>query len=275
MSEVLLRTLERGVLTLTMNRPDRLNALTWELMWRLLEAVREAAIDPGVRVVVLRGAGRGFCSGGDIGSEAVFAPEDRIAAQWSSDPSWKSLEQRVSQIEYYGETALLLHTMAKPTIAAVRGPAAGAGVSLAAACDMRIASETAVFTTAFVAAARSGDYGGSYTLTKLLGTAKARELYLLGDKVDAAEALRLGLVNRVVGDDALEAETEALAKRFAEGPAAAYRYIKRNLNAAEAESFANVLALEAVGMARCSQSEDAREVFLARREKRAPIFKGY
>jgi 2-(1,2-epoxy-1,2-dihydrophenyl)acetyl-CoA isomerase len=272
---MLLRTLEEGVLTLTLNRPDRLNALTWELMRRLLDALNEAAIDPGVRVVVLGGAGRGFCAGGDIRSREQLDPADPVSEQWAGTPAWRSQEVRASQVLKLSASTKLLHTMPKPTIAMVRGPAAGAGLCLAAACDMRIASETARFTTAFASVARSGDFGGSYLLTHLVGAAKARELYFFADKIEANDALRIGLVNRVVADAELEVQTMALARRLAEGPAAAYRYIKRNLNAAETMTFDQVVEMETYNMMRCSQTEDARELLNAAKEGRTPKYQGF
>jgi 2-(1,2-epoxy-1,2-dihydrophenyl)acetyl-CoA isomerase len=275
MDEVLLQKLADGVLTLTLNRPAQRNALTWDLMHRLVEALRDAAVNPGVRVVVLTGAATSFCSGGDLRSGEEYAPDDAIAAQWRNEPIWRSLEQRSAIVQRYTMAAVLLHTMPKPTLAMVRGAAAGAGLCLAAACDLRVASDTAFFTTVFGAAARSGDYGGSYFLTHLLGSAKARELYLLGGKVDAQEALRLGLVTRVVADADLETEAHALASRLAHGPTVAYGYMKKNINAAETSSLQEVIELEILHMLRCSQSEDGKEAGRAFREQRDPVYRGY
>lgn len=275
MTQLLIKQQDDGVLTLTLNRPEQLNALTWELMRLLNEALEEASVDPGVRVVVLTGAGRGFCSGGDIRSREQLDANDPVSAKWSEDPVWKSLEMRASHVKRLSKSPILLHNMPKPTIAMLRGPVAGAGLCLAAACDFRIASETASFSTVFVKAARSGDYGGSYLLPRLIGDARAREMYLLGDKVKADEALRIGLVNRVVADAELEVETSALANRLANGPAAAYRYIKRNLNSAETMTLEQVMDLEIYNMMQCSQTEDAKEVFRAARDNREPHYRGY
>jgi 2-(1,2-epoxy-1,2-dihydrophenyl)acetyl-CoA isomerase len=273
--EVLLKRLDEGVLTLTMNRPDRLNALTWRLMRMLREEIELAAADPAVRVVILTGAGKGFCPGGDIYGGGDLDADDPISKQHAGTPVWKAYETRVSHVQRFAGASVLLHTMPKPTIAMVRGAAAGAGVSLAAACDLRVVSDNAFFTTAFVKAARSGDYGGSYLLPRLVGPAKARELYLLGERVDAAEALRIGLVNKVVADVSLEEETMKLARKLADGPPAAYRYIKRNLAAAETQTLEQVIELEIYNMQRCSATEDAKEMFLAAKEKRKPVYKGY
>jgi 2-(1,2-epoxy-1,2-dihydrophenyl)acetyl-CoA isomerase len=275
MNQPVTSKLDDAVLTITLNRPDQLNALTWEMMRLLRDTLEEASVDPGVRVVVLGGAGRGFCSGGDIRNREQLDAADPISTKWSHEPVWKSLEMRTSQVLRLSTSPVLLHTMPKPTIAMLRGPAAGAGLCLAAACDFRIASETAVFTTAFVKAARSGDFGGSYLLQRLVGPAKARELYLLSEKTNAEEALRIGLVTRVVPDDALESETLQLAHRLSRGPAAAYRYIKRNLDASSTLSLAQVIELETQNMLLCGQTEDAKELAKAAREGRDPVFRGY
>jgi 2-(1,2-epoxy-1,2-dihydrophenyl)acetyl-CoA isomerase len=275
MNTPLFSKLEDSVLTITLNRPDQLNALTWEMMRLLRDALEEASVDPGVRVVVLTGAGRGFCSGGDIRGREQLDAADPISEKWSEHPVWKSLEMRTSQVLRMSASPVLLHTMPKPTIAMVRGPAAGAGLCLAAACDFRLAGESAIFTTAFVKAARSGDFGGSYLLQQLVGPAKARELYLLGDKISADEALRIGLVTRVVPDEDLEAETRQFAQRLSQGPTAAYRYIKRNLHAAATMSLPEVIELETQNMLQCSQTDDARELVKAAREGRSPVFRGY
>jgi 2-(1,2-epoxy-1,2-dihydrophenyl)acetyl-CoA isomerase len=270
----LLKMLQGGVLTLTLNRPDSLNSLTWELMRLLNEALEEAAVDPEVRVVVLTGAGRGFCAGGNIRGKEQLDPLDPVSNR-IGQAAWRSLEVRASQVLKLSVSPKLLHAMPKPTIAMVRGAAAGAGLCLAAACDLRIVSDNAVFTTAFAAAARSGDFGGSYLISRLVGSAKARELYLFADKIDAAQAERIGLVSRVVPDDALETETMACARRLAAGPATAYRYIKRNLNAAETMSLEQVIEIETYNMLRCASSDDAKELAAAAKENRPPVYKGY
>ena len=162
----------------------------------------------------------------------------------------------------------------KPIIAAINGPVAGAGLGLALAADLRIAGKSARFGTAFVRIGYSGDYGGTWSLTRLVGTAKARELYLLGDVIDADEAFRLGIVNRLVDDAVLRDEAMALARRLADGPRVALGYIKKNLFAAETEPFQTVLDLEAEHQARCAFTEDHKEAVAAFNEKRRPVFKG-
>jgi len=253
---------EGRVRVLTMNRPNRLNALTAELHERLLEAVRQAAEDRDVGAVVLTGAGRAFCSGGDMG-------EGRPAG--SARPT---VEERADDLLGHGETARLLHGMPKPTLAMLNGVAAGAGLALALACDLRIAARDAILTTAYVKVALSGDLGSSYFLTRLVGPARARELLFLGEKIGAEEALRLGLVNRVEDPEALRDATMRIARQLAEGPSVALRYMKQNLLCAELRTLEEVLQQEAFGMARCGRTQDAKEAALAFREKRAPIFKG-
>lgn len=258
----LLETVEDGVAVLTMNRPDRLNALSRTMLDAMLEALARLAEDASVGVVVLTGAGRGFCAGGDVKAMAEGAEAMGV-----------TLEERAQALRSRMETSRWLHEMPKPTIAMVRGAAAGAGLSLAMACDMRIASDTARFGTAFARVGYSGDFGGSYFLTQLVGTAKARELYYTAELVDAHEAHRIGLVNRVVPDARLEEETMALASRLARGPRIAYRYMKRNMNAAESGTLKDLLDLEAWHHSRSGMTEDHREAARAFVEKREPVFK--
>jgi 2-(1,2-epoxy-1,2-dihydrophenyl)acetyl-CoA isomerase len=262
----LLERIEDGVATLTMNRPESLNALSQSMMAGLREAVPRLMHDPAVRVIVLTGAGRGFCAGGDVKG---------MAARADATGPPPSLEERAHGLREGMEVSRWLHEMPKPTIAMIRGAAAGAGLSLALACDLRIASDNARFTTAFAKVGFSGDYGGSYFLPKLVGAAKARELYFTADVLSAEDAAKLGIVNRVVPDAQLEAETLALARRLAHGPAVAYGYMKRNLNATEAgASLDEVFDLEAWNMTRTGQTEDHKEAARAFVEKRQPTFQG-
>lgn len=263
MTDHLQERIEDGVAVLTMNRPDSLNAMSDEMMEAMLESLTRLSQDDEIGCVVLTGAGRGFCAGGDV--KAMAAGEELAAA---------SLESKVRKLRRAMESSRLLHEMPKPTIAMVRGPAAGAGLSLALACDMRIASETLKMTTAFVNVAYSGDFGGSWYLTQMVGTAKARELYYTADIVLAEEALRMGLVNQVHGDDELEEKTMALAKKLAAGPRITLGYIKRNMNAAETGTYHDQLDLEALHHSRCGMTEDHKEATTAFVEKRAAIFKG-
>lgn len=259
----LLEAVKDGVATLTLNRPDRLNAMSPAMLDAMLAALPRLAEDTAVGVVVLTGAGRGFCAGGDVKAMA----EGR---EFGGD----TLEEKASALRSRMEVSRWLHEMPKPTIAMVRGAAAGAGLSLALACDMRVAADSARFATAFARVGYSGDFGGSYYLTRLVGTAKARELYFTADILGAEEALRLGLVNRVVPDARLEEETMALAARIARGPRIALRYMKRNMNAAESGTLKDLLDLEAWHHTRCGLTEDHREAAKAFVEKREPVFRG-
>ncbi|REK11830.1 MAG: enoyl-CoA hydratase [Acidobacteria bacterium] len=254
-----------GVVTLTMNRPESLNALSGEMMEGLREAVSRLSHDPAVRVVVLTGAGNAFCAGGDV----------KGMAQGSMSSADTSLEERAAGLRRGMEVSKQIHQMPKPVIAKMRGAAAGAGLSLALACDLRLVSENAVFTTAFARVGFSGDYGGSYFLPQLVGQTRARELYLTARKFDAKEALAIGMVNQVLPDDQLDAATEQLAGELASGPAVAYRYMKRNLNATAAGAdIDTVFDLEAWNMTRTGMTEDHREAARAFVEKRRPVFKG-
>jgi 2-(1,2-epoxy-1,2-dihydrophenyl)acetyl-CoA isomerase len=257
----LLRELDGRVLVLTLNRPQRLNALTPELHAQLREAVEHAAHDPEVGALVLTGSGSAFCSGGDLGSRSQ--PQVPL-----------TLEQKADELRHHGETARLLHEMPKPTVAMLNGVAAGAGLALALACDLRIASHAAVLTTAYAKVALSGDLGVSYFLTHLVGTAKAAELLFLSAKLDATEAHRIGLVNRVLEATTLRDSTLELARQLAQGPAVAFRYMKRNLGCAQTGSLQAVLESEAYGMARCGRTQDVKEAAAAFKGKRAAVFKG-
>ncbi len=263
MSEELKVRIEGGVAVLTMNRPERLNALTRAMLSGLREHLAALAENPDIGCVVLTGAGRAFCSGGDVRVQAAAAGKSK-----------DSPEHRTDQLRASMEASRLLHDMPKPTIAMLNGVAAGAGMSLALACDLRIAAESARMTTAFAKVGLSGDYGGTYFLTQLVGPSKARELYLTAEMLESPRLLALGLVTRVVPDGDLTAETMALAAKFASGPRTAFRYIKRNLNVAEEGSLSKSLDSEAYGMLRCRETADHAEAANAFVEKRPPVFTG-
>jgi len=269
MADHLLTELKDRVLYLTMNRPDKLNAMSDEMMGGLVDNLRRAATNPEIGAVVVTGAGRGFCSGGDIGGM-----RERNQGAGASAGAAQTIEDRVAQLRRGEEASLLLHEMAKVTIAAVNGPAAGAGLSVAMACDIRIASDAARFGTAFARVGFSGDYGGTWSLTRLVGSAKARELYFLGDVIGADEAIRIGLVNRVVPAASFRDEVHAIASRVANGPMIAYGYMKENLNAAITHEFKELLDREAWGQIMTGRTEDHREAVKAFLEKRPPTFKG-
>lgn len=265
-SEDLLARVENGVAYLIMNRPERRNALSGAMLKGIDIALADAERSPDVGCVVLTGAGEAFCSGGDVkgmaernaGRGPQLSLDERIHAQ------------RLSQRKSAGR----LYEMPKPTIAAIPGGAAGAGLSLAMACDFRIASEAAIFTTAFARVGFSGDYGGTFFMTRLIGSAKARELYFLSEKIDAKHAERIGLVNRVVAAAALEDETADLATRLADGPRVAFRYMKENLNRAVAGDMQECLDLEATHHVHTSLTEDHRNAVKAFVDKREPTFRG-
>lgn len=275
-NDELLTAFDDGVLTLTLNRPAALNALTWPMLRQLPNVLREAARDLAVRVVVLRGAGRAFCAGGDLkGFVGGIDEGDPVAVRHRDNPDWHGLmEARLDRQLQMIDGPKLLHTMGKPTIAMVRGPVAGAGMSYAMACDFRVASDTTLLTSAFAKVGTSGDLGGSYFVTKLVGPSQARQLYFFSDKLDAEACLAKGLVDQVVPDADLEHATMALARRLAEGPPLAYRNIKENINAAEWMGMHETLAIEARNMVRTSLSDDSQEGRLAFQERRAPRFVG-
>ncbi len=263
----LLAALDGGVLTLTMNRPEARNAMSGEMNAALGVALARAELDPEVRCIVLTGAGKGFCAGGDVkGMNARNTGEGR---QTTIDEAIHT--QRVNQ----RATAGKLYTMPKPTLAALPGAAAGAGLALALACDMRIMSRSAIMTTAFARVGFSGDYGGTFFLSQLVGQAKARQLYFLSERVSADEALTLGLTNWVCDPEDLMAQTMEIARRLASGPSVAYRYMKENLNRAMSSGDVfDCMDLEATHHVHCGQTEDHRNATKAFVEKREPVFQG-
>jgi 2-(1,2-epoxy-1,2-dihydrophenyl)acetyl-CoA isomerase len=267
-TQELLETIEGGVATLTMNRPEARNALTREMMQALAEALPRLASDPAVRAVVLTGAGKAFCSGGDVKGFAKRAAGNAGAA------SEMSFDQKVTDLRMRMETSRWLHEMPKPTLAVLPGAAAGAGLSLALACDMRIAADDAKFTTAFSKIGLSGDFGGSYFLNHLVGAARARELYFSGRVVLADEALQMGMVNRVVPASQLATAAQSWAAELAALPTVAVGYMKRNLNVGLRASLSDVLDSEAIHMIRTFETEDHKGAAVAFVEKRAPQFKG-
>ncbi len=261
----LIAYVENGVGVAIMNRPERRNALSQEMLNAMAAAFAAFETDPEVGCVVLTGAGGAFCAGGD-----VKGMNDTNAAGQALDIDSRIHLQRLSQRATSGR----LHKMPKPTIAAIGGAAAGAGLALALACDLRIAAEGAVMTTAFARVGFSGDYGGTYFLSQLVGTAKARELYYLSERLDMAEAKALGLVNWVVPGDALKAKTFEIAERLAKGPKVAYRYMKENLNRAANGAWDDCMDLEATHHVHCAATEDHKEAAKAFVEKREPVFQG-
>lgn len=248
------------VATVTMNRPDRLNTMTDAFLEDVLEAVERAA-DESVRAVVFTGEGRAFCAGGDL-REGIGGGVGGAG----------SIVEASGRLRRYMRIAQLLHDMPKPTIAAVRGACAGAGFSLACAADFRIAGNSAVFATAFLGVGLSGDFGGTWLMTKLIGSAKAREAYLLGGRLSAEQALGLGLVTEVVADDDVAGRAHEIAARLAAGPDVAIRLIKANLNDAEHVGFSEALEREALRHITASRDPQAAEATQAFLDKCTPVF---
>jgi 2-(1,2-epoxy-1,2-dihydrophenyl)acetyl-CoA isomerase len=253
--------IEDRLATVTLNRPEKLNALNQELLDALPGALQRLAEDDEVRCVVLTGAGRGFCAGGDVSAMA-------------SGEAVSDMTDPVKRLRGQEEASRLLHEMQKPTIAMINGAVAGAGLSLALACDIRYAAESARCGSAFARVGFSGDFGGTWHLQRLIGPAKARELYFTGDLIDAKEAERLGIFNRVFPDDRLREETMALARKITNGPPIALRRMKENMNLALVSDFPRLLDAEAEGMIMTGMTKDHMEAARAFVEKRAPVFEG-
>jgi len=270
MAAHLIESREGAVVTLTMNRPEARNAMSGEMMAGFNEALPRLAADQSVRCVVLTGAGGAFCSGGDVKG---FAQNAATTAAPGSSTEF-NLEARVQGLRSGMEIVRWLAEMPKPTLAVIPGPAAGAGLSLALACDLRIAADTAKLTTAFAKVGLAGDYGGSFFLTQLVGAAKARELYFTADVISGTEAHALGIVNKVAPLAALESAARDYAAQLAGLPTVALGYMKKNLNAALTGDLHAVLDLEAMHMIRTFMTDDHKGAAKAFVEKRAPQFKG-
>jgi len=266
MGELALYDVEGPVATLTLNRPDAMNTLNEQLLGEVLAALETAASDDDIRVVILTGAGRAFCAGGDLTS---FAAGTGRATRGTS-----SLQARVDELRQAMRTSQLLHEMPKVTIAAINGACAGAGLAWACATDIRLAAASAKFNTAFMTAGLSGDFGGTWTMPRIIGWARTRELYLTAEKFTAAEAERIGLISRSIPDAELMPEVRRLAARVAGFAPLAARAIKANLNDSERLSLPEMLDREADRQIRCGTTEDAREAAAAFLEKRVPDFKG-
>lgn len=258
MSGELLLGREGAVAIVTLNRPERMNAVYHGLMLELAAMLEALETDASVGAIVLTGAGKAFCAGGDT----------QVMAQFGQMP----FETRVAMLTQMTRVPALIRSMPKIVIAAVNGAAVGAGLTLAAACDMRVAAAEARFATGFGKVGLSGDMGGSHTLPRLIGPMLARDLYLGGRMVDAEEALRIGLVNEVA-EDCLATAVRRAAE-IASGPRIAFGYMKRNLLAAETEPFERLLEIEVLHQQRCAETEDHAEAKRARAEKREPLFKG-
>ncbi len=258
---VILEAKQDGIATLVMNRPNRLNALNNELAMAINDALGRIAEDQSVGVVVITGAGRAFCAGGDL---AAIGKGRRSRETQELEPVLRAGMQMV----------LKMRTMPQPVIAAVNGAAAGAGMNIALATDIRIAAEEATFGQNFAKVGLYPDYGGTYFLPQLVGPAKAAELFYTGDMIDAKTALALGLVNQVVPGAQLEAEVKTLAQKIAHGPLLAIRAVKKALFASEEKELAQALENEVREQIRCFMSEDCSEGIRAFFDKRPPKFQG-
>ena len=259
-TEQILCRVEERVAHVTLNRPDARNALTMEMKQALHRLVPALGDDPAVGCLLLSGAGGAFCAGGDTKVMADGPPTDR--------------EARVRQLKWEHQIPAAIHRLAKPVIAALPGPAAGAGFALALSADLRVFAADTFVTTAYARVGLSGDYGASWFLTRLVGTAKARELLFTAARVTSEQALALGIANRVVPQDALEREAAALAREIAAGPPIALRYMKENLNRALESSLEACLDTEAERMVAGAFTEDYVEAMQAYTEKRKPEYRG-
>jgi 2-(1,2-epoxy-1,2-dihydrophenyl)acetyl-CoA isomerase len=260
--EHLIVTEDAGIVTITLNRPEKLNAFVGHMRRDLAEALEQAGSDRAVRVVIITGAGRAFSAGGDVAAMAELMERD-------------DAEEFARLLGAARRVVTAIRDMTKPVIAAVNGPASGAGCNLALACDLRLAAASATFTQSFVKVGLHPDWGGTYFLSRLVSPNKACELFFLGDSIDAAEALHLGLVNRVVPDEELEAETRKLAERLRDSPPDPIALTKQAVYLAQSEGLERMLQFEMEAQARCFESQDAKEGVRAFLEKRPPKFTGY
>ena len=263
-TDQLLCKVQERIALITLNRPEMRNALGDTITPALRRQIKERANDPDVGVLLITGAGTAFCAGGDVKG----MKNSRPATKLTHDQKVARLKERQRSL-----TGALV-AVRKPTVAALPGPAAGAGLAIALACDIRIAAKSAFVSTGYAQVGLSGDYGITWLLTRLVGTAKARELLFTAERVDSSTCERLGIVNRVVPDESLLDETFAFAKSLAEGPAAAFRQMKDNLDDALVRPFLEALDGEAERLVEVAQTEDHKEAVRAFIEKRKPNFTG-
>jgi enoyl-CoA hydratase/carnithine racemase len=263
-TDELLCTVSERVATITLNRPQARNSLSDNLTPALRTMIRQCGDDIEVGAIIITGAGDAFCAGGDVKSMGT-----------STTKADKTFEERVADLSIRQRTLTgALVAVRKPTIAALPGPAAGAGMALALACDIRIAAESMIMTTGYARIGLSGDYGIAWLLTRLTGTARARELLFLSERLDAKRCEQLGLVNRIVADSALRDAAFAMARSLAEGPAIAFKFMKDNLDHALTSDFLSSLDQEADHLVRSANTLDHKEAVRAFVEKRKPTFHG-
>ncbi len=262
--------IDDGVAVITMSRPERRNALSQPMLSALATVLARVETDDAVGCVVLTGAGGAFCAGGDVKGMAARQADGGDGGGGGPSRDAAIHRQRLSQRATSGR----LWSMPKPTIAALPGPAAGAGLSLALACDLRYAVPGAVLTTAFAKVALAGDYGGTWFLTQLVGSARAKELYYFSEKLTAADAQQLGIVNAIFPAADFDGEVMALARRLAQGPSIAYRYMKENINRAVTGELGDCMDLEVTHHVHTAHTDDHREAARAFVDKRQPGFHG-
>lgn len=258
--KAVLLDVQDGIATITLNRPKNLNGINLALIAELIGALDTAKTDESVRSVIITGSGRAFCAGGDVVGHPSLSSPDAV--------------QRYKYVSEAQEVILKVRRLSKPVIGAINGHASGAGLDLALACDLRILAEDAVLTEVYARVGLMSDWGGSYFLPRLVGLGKAMELLLTSDDIDAQEALRIGLVNRVVPKEKLMEEATALAMRFAKGPALAYHFIKSAVYGSLSKNLEEALQTEAFGQASLIGTEDVQGAIKAFMEKRKPEFKG-
>ena len=263
-SDKVMCRVERGVATLTINRPEARNALGPEVSPALRRMIQYAAESDSVGSLLITGAGTAFCAGGDV--KGMNRDAANPAAQMTPEERTADLKERQALL-----TGALV-ALRKPTVAALPGAAAGAGLALALSCDMRIAAQRAFVASGYARIGLSGDYGISWLLSRAVGNARARELMFLGDRIDAAECARIGLFNRVVPDDQLVSESQAIAQRLADGPRAALAQIKNNLDDAMTIEYSEAADREAERLMQVAQHQDHLGALQAFVEKREPVF---
>ncbi len=259
-------TLHERVVTITLTRPEARNALSPELTTALRQAIAWATAEAAVGALVITGAGTAFCSGGDV---KAMARAESAAAGPTVEAQFQEMRER------HREITGALHALRKPSIAALPGAAAGAGLAIALACDLRIAAQSAFLSTAYARIGLPGDYGIAWLLTRVVGPGRARQLMLTAERVDAVQAERIGLVNRVVPDASLQKDAFALARQLANGPQVALAYMKDNLDEALTIDHATAIDREADRLLKARGTEDHREAVRAFAEKRDPQFKGH
>jgi 2-(1,2-epoxy-1,2-dihydrophenyl)acetyl-CoA isomerase len=251
-----------GIATITLNRPEKLNAFIGHMRRDLAEALEHAGSDRNVRVVIITGAGRAFCAGGDVGFMAELMK--------------RGDSEEFARILGAGRRVITgIRAVSKPVIAAVNGPASGAGCNLAFACDIRVASTNASFSQSFLKVGLHPDWGGTFFLPRLVTPNKACEMFFLGETIDAAEAMRLGIVNQVVSPEELEAATQELAERLRAAPPLAVAAAKQAVYMSERADLDEMLRYETEAQLKCFESQDGHEGIRAFLEKREPKFTGH